>query len=56
MMKAQNSYLYDFESDEIKGVLFGDNNLLIDGNHRYSYLMTKNGSGSDEEFTYIRLS
>lgn len=55
MLKAQDSYLYDFEGDEIKGILYGDDNLLIDGNHRYSFLVTKKGMNSKKHFSYISL-
>ena len=56
MLKAQDSYLYDFEGDKIKGILYGDDNLLIDGNHRYSFLVTEKGMNSKKHFSYISLS
>lgn len=56
MLKSQENYLYDVEDDEIKGILYGNNNLLIDGNHRYSYLVTKKGIDNKKYFSYISLS
>lgn len=41
MMKNQTEYILDLD-DKILGVVKG--NLLIDGNHRYSYLLGKYGS------------
>lgn len=56
MLKAQSHYLYNLEGDEVKGVLCGDNNLLIDGNYRYSYLVTQKGIESKKSFSYLSLS
>jgi hypothetical protein len=56
MMKSQTSYLYNVEEeDEVKGILFGDMNLIVDGNHRLSYLINKLGDSSKKQFTYIKL-
>lgn len=38
-MKSQGLYLYDVNNDNVKGIIYNDRNLLIDGNHRYGFLI-----------------
>lgn len=53
MMKAQDNYIYRVENeDEFMGIIF-DSHLLIDGNHRFSYLNTK--FKSNKKFKFINL-
>ena len=56
MLKAEDNYLYNIESDEVKGILYGNENLLIDGNYRYSHLITQKGIKSKTCFSYLSLS
>ena len=57
MLKTQTSYVYDLDMDVIKGIVFNESNLLIDGNHRYSFLNFQNKGKEDTAiFKYIKLS
>lgn len=51
MLKRQKTYLHNLAEDSIVGVVLDD--LLIDGNHRFSYLLGE--YGGSHKATYINL-
>lgn len=53
MLKRQESYVFDIYEGDIVGIV-KDGHLLVDGNHRYSYIRTHNLQ--DKNFKYISLS
>lgn len=57
MLKTQTSYVYNLDMDVIKGIVFNDPNIIVDGNHRYNFLrFTNKGKEDTEIFKYIKLS
>lgn len=56
-MKSQGLYLYDVNNDNVKGIVYDERNLLIDGNHRYGFLIHQEANNKKElTYKYIKLT